>query len=392
MVKNGLLADFPKLSADLLDEEIVIIGSGISGALMAHQLCTAGFKCTIIDKRMLSSGSTWASTAHVNYELDMPFYDLAKKYSEQFAADCYQAGFDGVNSLRQVLKDTGVDADVQDKSSMYLASNRRGAKEIEREYTLRTKHGFNVVVLDNATLKTDYGINRINALYHADAMQIDPYKAAAGLINYHIAHNGLTVYTRTAIKTVQADENGVTLYTADGYRINARKVICAAGYEAGDFLPKQVMDLNSTYALVTAPLPPDVLWKKQCLIWETARPYFYLRTTSDNRIIIGGQDVKFKNAALRDSLMDKKTRKLLEQFAELFPYIPAEPEFTWCGTFSETKDSLPYIGLYPGIKNVYYALGYGGNGTTYSQIAAEVIRNMLKGVEDPRVKLFGFER
>ena len=34
---------------------------------------------------------------------------------------------------------------------------------------------------------------------------------------------------------------------------------------------------------------------KNAMIWETARPYLYLRTTSDNRIIAGGRDIPFSN-------------------------------------------------------------------------------------------------
>ena len=64
----------------------------------------------------------------------------------------------------------------------------------------------------------------------------------------------------------------------------------------------------------------------------------------------------------------------------------------WCGTFSSTKDGLPYIGEYPGLKNMFFALGYGGNGITFSMIAAQIIRNKIKGVKDERENVFSFER
>src|SRR5688572_10158035 len=70
-LKSGIRAEFPKLTRDLPDEECVIIGSGISGALAAHELCSAGVRVTMLDRRLLSSGSTWASTAQLNYEIDV---------------------------------------------------------------------------------------------------------------------------------------------------------------------------------------------------------------------------------------------------------------------------------------------------------------------------------
>ena len=65
---------------------------------------------------------------------------------------------------------------------------------------------------------------------------------------------------------------------------------------------------------------------------------------------------------------------------------------TWCGTFSSTKDALPYIGAYPGIPNMFFALGYGGNGITFSMIAAQIISDLYLGIANSDVHLFRFDR
>ena len=393
LATNGILADYPPLEQDLPNEEIVIIGSGISGALAAHELCKAGFRCTMIDKRMLSSGSTWASTAQINYEIDVMLKDLAAKYDEPFAAACYQASFESVTSLKKVFLETGVGAGFEDKRSLYVASNRKGEKEIEEELKIRTRNHMPAAYVSHDQLQSDYQLDKRCALTHEHAAQLDAYKAAAGLIKHHQQNGNLTVYTRTGIDKLQPEKDSVTLMTDNGHTIKARYVVCAPGYEAGQFIPQGLkFFLYSTYALVTQPLPEKVFWKDKCQIWETARPYFYMRTTQDNRIMMGGQDSIFKNPAVRDALLESKCRKILEQFNELFPAINVRPDFTWCGTFSFTLDGLPYIGLHPKLDNVYFALGYGGNGTTFSMIAAEMITNSLLGKPDRRQKLFGFDR
>lgn len=392
LIKNGLLADYPTLDKNLPKEEVVIIGSGITGALVAHELCSAGIKCTIIDKRLLSSGSTWASTAHLNYELDTPLYKLIDMYGESMATKAYQASYEAVGRVQKILKELKIEADVSTKPSLYLASDKKGAKANEKEYEARTKAGFKVDVLSNTKLKREYKIDRPNALYHTHAAQMDAYRSSVGIIDYHVKNSGLKVFTRTHIKQIEPVKTGVKLETDTGLKINAKYVVCAAGYEAAEFLPKKVSEFNSTYALITSPIDPKLLWKDKALIWETARPYFYLRTTADNRIIIGGEDIRNKNAKVRDRQMDKKEQKLMKQFAELFPHIPAVSEFTWCGTFSESKDGMPFIGEYPGIKNIFFALGYGGNGITFSTIAAQVIANAIQGKKDELLKVFSFER
>ena len=77
---------------------------------------------------------------------------------------------------------------------------------------------------------------------------------------------------------------------------------------------------------------------------------------------------------------------------DLLPSIPTETAFEWTGTFAETKDGLPFIGRdarYPGF---LFALGYGGNGITYSMIAAGIIRDLYLGRANADAQLFRFGR
>ncbi len=76
----------------------------------------------------------------------------------------------------------------------------------------------------------------------------------------------------------------------------------------------------------------------------------------------------------------------------MFPDIPFVTDMSWAGTFSATADGLPFIGTYPYRPNMYFALGYGGNGITFSMIAAQIIGNLITGKKDDRTDLFGFNR
>src|SRR5690349_21714891 len=132
LAANGLLADYPALDRDLPLEDVIIVGSGISGALVAHELCSRGSRCTMLDGRMLSAGSTWASTAQLNYEIDVPLYQLIKWYGEEAGVAIYMANLASVARIKEVLDATGVEAGFERKSSLYLASNRKGQKEIAK--------------------------------------------------------------------------------------------------------------------------------------------------------------------------------------------------------------------------------------------------------------------
>jgi glycine/D-amino acid oxidase-like deaminating enzyme len=391
LIKNPLY-NYVNEVTENFHTDVAIIGSGISGALVAHELCSQGIECSVIDKRAISTGSSAASTAQLQYEIDVPLYKLMEKVSEKTAVVAYRSSLQSISDIEAVFRKTKIDAEFERRSCLYLASDKKGCKEIAKEFKTRKKYGLPVDLLEKDELEERYSINRLGALRNEEGAQMDAYRSAIHLLNYHQKKSDLQLYPYTNIINYEQSKTGYNLYTENGQTISCKYLIIAAGYEADKFLPKKVMNLDSTYALVTEPMRPEQLWREECMIWETARPYFYLRTTKDHRIIMGGEDIAHKNEAVRDSLLRRKTERLLEKFRELFPSIPIKSEMAWCGTFSSTKDGLPYIGEYPVLKNMFFALGYGGNGITFSMIAAQIIRNKIKGLKDERENVFGFER
>ena len=48
---------------------------------------------------------------------------------------------------------------------------------------------------------------------------------------------------------------------------------------------------RSSYAYVTEPIDPALLGPlRETMVWESARPYLYLRATGDHRLVVGGED------------------------------------------------------------------------------------------------------
>jgi glycine/D-amino acid oxidase-like deaminating enzyme len=72
------------------------------------------------------------------------------------------------------------------------------------------------------------------------------------------------------------------------------------------------------------------------------------------------------------------------------PKLDTRVAFAWTGTFGETTTGLPIIGPIPSMPRCWIALGYGGNGTTYAAIAADVIAGGIAGKPDVDADLYGF--
>jgi len=196
----------------------------------------------------------------------------------------------------------------------------------------------------------------------------------------------------TQIVSHEPDNAGVMLHSEMGARIRAHKVVFATGYEAAPLLGMDLVRLASTYALITEPVSSFRSWPGRSMIWESARPYLYLRTTSDNRVIVGGEDVSFTEPKARDALISAKADAMVAKFSVLFPEIAIKTAHQWAGTFAESKDGLPYIGGLPSFPHSYFALGYGGNGITFSLLAAQIIRDVFLGRESKLAHVFRFGR
>jgi glycine/D-amino acid oxidase-like deaminating enzyme len=179
---------------------------------------------------------------------------------------------------------------------------------------------------------------------------------------------------------------------ANDSEIEARSVVLATGYVMPDIVHCTVHAVSSSWAIATVPQPQNV-WKDDTLIWEDAKDYLYARTTRAGRIIIGGEDsTEIVEPEARDRLIPEKSRALAQRLAALWPAARTDVEFRWSGTFDTTSDGLPLIGPVPGAKGVYAAYGYGGNGITFSFLAARLIGDLIAGKTSPLLGDFAIDR
>ncbi|HEY1122800.1 MAG TPA: FAD-dependent oxidoreductase [Haloferula sp.] len=391
-MKNGLPVLYPPLEQDERCD-VAVIGAGITGALIAETLSAAGHRVVVLDRRDVATGSTSASTALLQYEIDVHLTDLAERYGEVLARTAYLTCYESIPLLEERVRRLGLEAcGLTRRDSIYLASSRRDAKRLEAEAEARARAGIEVEVWLRADLLERLGVDRACALHSTRAAQVDPYLLAHGLLA-EVAKRGGRIYDRTEVTSFDVSRGGVVLRTDRGPAVHAKRIVIAAGYEAGKFIDlRGCVDLNSSFALVSEPLPPESRWWRGAMIWESARPYLYAREDADGRILVGGDDVLFRSPAARDAMISTKAAKLERRFRKLMPSLQWETAFRWAGTFAETRDGLAYIGAHRDHPLCYFALGFGGNGIVFSLIAAEVISAELEGRSHPWALPFRFER
>ena len=390
-IKNGLIQDYPSLHKNI-KADVVIIGAGISGALVADQLCKAGYDVVILDKRHSGLGSTAASTALLQYEIDTPLRELIKKVGVDHAVRSYLLCLKAFEDLGDLCKKYPNKSDYEKKPSFQFTSFKNHLQDHIIEYELRQLHHISETEwLEPKDIKEKFGFKKLGGILSKDGAEVDPYKLAHNLFQTHWKKN-LRIFDNTEVTNIDYTRSGVTLTTNTNQKVRAKKLVIACGYESQKYLTKKVEIQNTSYALVSEVIPQDKLWHKNALIWETSDPYVYLRTTADNRILIGGKDDDYHNAAKRDKNLMPKTKILEGEFKKLFPHIPFKTDYKWAGIFCKTKDGLPYIGSIPERPNTYFALGFGGNGITFSVIASQIIRDLISNKKNDDQKIFSFQR
>jgi glycine/D-amino acid oxidase-like deaminating enzyme len=389
-VNNGLLTTFPSIERDERCD-VAVIGAGITGALIADALTSDGLNVVVLDKREASHGSTCASTGLLQYEIDLSLSELIERHGEQHAVRAYRLCAEAITRIESLVSELDDHCEFQRRPSCYIASRPKDVPALREEAALRQRHGFDVRFLEESEVAERFRFSAAGAIWSTLGGEIDAYRLTYRLLSQSV-RNGGRVHDRTEVTKFEPIADGWRLETDRGRTITAAKLIFATGYEV-DMLPrKRLVKLNSTFVAISQPLDSFPGWPGRCLVWESARPYFYARTTHEGRILIGGEDEKFRNAAARDALVDRKARRLQERFTKLFPDIPFESEYAWAGTFAETTDGLAYIGSIEEFPNAWFALGYGGNGITYSVIAADLLRDFVCGRPNPDAAIFAFDR
>lgn len=390
LIKNGLPFNYPKLEKNL-KTDVLILGGGISGALCGYYFTKAGIDCAIVDARSIGLGSSCASTGLLQYEIDIPLHQLIKLRSEKDAVKSYKLCEEAILKLQGVSDDIKL-TDFQPKNSFFFASYKKHKTLIEEEFVTRKKYGFKVRLFDEQEIKDNFSFASVAGILSETAAQTDTYMLVHLLQQWSI-QKGVPIYDRTNVVKFDHQPQSVKVTTENGYTIQSKKIVYATGYESTNYIDKKLFKLSSTYVIASEQFSGKDFWAfDNCLLWETASPYLYLRTTSDNRIVVGGKDEDFFNPKKRDALLKRKVRLLEQGFKAKFPTIDFKTEFSWAGTFSSTPDGLPYIGHYPKLANSFFSLGFGGNGITFNVIAAEIIRDLILKKTNPDMNLFRFDR
>ncbi|MCL6548555.1 MAG: FAD-binding oxidoreductase [Alicyclobacillus sp.] len=381
---------YPRLG-EHVEADAVIVGGGIGGAIVAWELVDRGLDVVVLERDRVGMGSTRGNTGLLQYANDMPLAEMVRVHGRDRAVWFYRRCWEGVGRLREMAKRLPEDVEFADRLSLCCASVPAHLARLEAEVRELTRHGFAAeLMVGRGTVRRAFGIERDAALVTYGDAEVNPLKFARALIGELVRRGKARVFEETQAVRLEEDKGHVELETDGGFRVRASAVVLATGYAFQRAWPLPGVRLGCTYAIASEPLPDRSGFPQGAVIWETARPYLYMRMTRDARLVIGGLDLPVPEGPRRDRDLNARAEQLAQLARNDLPDLhPFSISCRWASTFGSTVDGWPIAGPHPRFRHVYCALGYGGNGTVCYAVAAHVLANRIAGASRPEDDLLG---
>lgn len=384
------IGQFPYLTNDITCK-CLVIGGGIDGAIALNYLAKNNIDCAMIEKNRLGFSNTSCATALLEYQLDEFAIDLKNSLNEEEVIASYRLGLFAIEKIDNFINENVNNCHYSKRPTFCYTQKKSEYKDIFQEYEFRTKNGFNAEFMSKQNNKFNFDIKA--GLYCPDGgAEFNPYLFTKQMIDDSCRFGG-KIYENTEAIKIEYGEEYATVYTNYGNKIRCNTIICATGYNTKLFTSKRLCDKYVSYTIVTSPIE-NFEWFNRALLHDNSDPYHYIRLSPDNRIIIGGEDIPFKNDTIKEEDAKKKYQLLDEYLLNLFPDLKDKYtiDYKFCGAFSSTKNNLGIIGTCEDNDKLFYMLGYGANGILYSFLGGEMLIDYLNGAKSKYQYLFSPDR
>lgn len=273
LISNGLICTYPSLRHNL-SCDVLIVGAGVTGALLAYQFSEEGYRTAIIDKRDVATGSTCATTSMVQYEIDKSLHELIGIIGKDAAINIYREAVRCVEKLGEVANKLALPCGFSTKESLQFAHSRQDALRLERELECRRMAGIKVQWLTKTQIRTRFGLESEGGILSKIGASVDAYRLAHGLLQSAVSGCGLLVYDHVEVKSVAHNSDKAIVTVDSGAQIECGHVVYATGYETLEIVGGKldIGKLVSTYACISEPVAVLPRTLENTIFWNTEDP------------------------------------------------------------------------------------------------------------------------
>lgn len=360
--------------------DVVIAGGGITGITTALLLQQAGKRCLVAEAHSLCFGTSGGTTAHLNNFFDTSYDMVQSKFGEEDAQLLAKAARQALELFQSNVATYDIDCGYAPKDAYLFALDDKQADQLDKILKASKEVGVEVAPVDSIPVPVEF----TKAVVFHEQGQIHPARYVYALAKEFEKLGGV-ILQNCSVQKVKSDKK-LEVETTRG-TITAGCLVWATHIPTGLNLMHFRCAPYRSYAMAVTlkdQAYPDAL------AYDLYDPYHYYRTQEVNGktyLIAGGEDHKTAHEENTEACFRKLEAHVRSHFEV------DEVAFQWSSQYFEPADGLAYIGHLPGNDDkVLVATGFGGNGMTYSHIAARTLSELITKGSSDYAKLFSPDR
>lgn len=370
--------------------DIAIVGGGYTGLWTAILLKQQqpDKKITVIEKSLCGSGASGANGGcMLTWSTKYP--TLKKLYGKQQAKWLVEQSEQVIYEIEAFCEEHGIDAHLYRSGAYYTATNSSQKGGMEPIVNELCKLGINRWQKCGEALTKQSGSTRhLEGYFSPAGGSLQPALLARGLRRVAMKM-GVDIYEHSPMHKLDYGQPA-TITTDKGKLVADQVVIALNAWMVEHFKSfKRSIVVVSSDMVITKPIPSHLEKygpKKGAAVVDSRLFVHYYRDTRDGRLMLGKGGNQFSFGNKVDAMFHKPSRyiSLLNQsFQTLFPGLQQSSfDYHWTGGSDRSVTGLPFFGRLNNQSNVFYGLGYSGNGVAQTRIGGKILSSMVLGLDN----------
>ncbi|KAJ7627132.1 DAO-domain-containing protein [Roridomyces roridus] len=392
--------------------DVVVIGSGMSGTLIAYELLkrpNPPKNVVVLEARELCSGATGRNAGHCKPDQYRGFTRYAKMFGEEQAKKLLEHEFNTWRKLVEFVQQEKVDCDLWVGDTLDVAMSPEVAHKIGAVFQAYKACGGKVdhinYISDPVEAEKISRLKGAQAVWSWKASTFYPWKLVAHIMQLCL-DKGLNLQTWTPVSSVtpSASVGLWSVHTPRGV-ISTPTVVYATNAYTSGVLPSFASYIQPTAHMCNKVIPPRTfaggraLQNSYAVMAEGGGTYtINPRCTADGILLFGGDGPNQRK--LKEYLAEDPPRLFDDSLSDFQPITDAVTDLTsttfdgwteglgapgvgnvyaWSGIIGNSADSLPFIGPVPNLPGQWICAGFHGHGMPHIFSCAPGLVTLMRG-------------
>lgn len=365
--------------------DVCIVGAGYLGLWTALELKrrSPDLRIVLIEAEASGFGASGRNGGWVT-----SWYDELDGLVDKFgAAEALWLGDESSASIRRIgefVAAEEIECDFRQKGTIWVARSPQQLSVIEAAARACREAGRadRISPLAPAQIEAMTGVRpEFGGVLIDDSASVQPALLCAGLRRVAL-ERGVEIYEGTRMVGLERARPAVVRTPAG--RIEADRVVLATNAWTAQMVRelRRAIVVVGTQIVLTEPIPGRVPepWREGALLGDARLFVHYAQVTHSERIAFGrggGAIGPFGRVLAKHFADDETARSVAADFHGWFPGLAAVPiTHAWGGPVDRAPGHLPFVGsLGPG--NIWYGLGFSGNGVGPSELVARILASSV---------------